>query len=62
MVKYLRNVGKDIMMERVNAFKNNEHLPNDILTIVLSSFSKFDRFKQSKMLFQILNSLPTFRG
>ena len=40
MMKYLRKVGRDRIVERIAAFKNNEHLPDDILSSILSSYSK----------------------
>ena len=39
MMKYLRKVGRDRIVERIAAFKNNEHLPDDILSAILSSYS-----------------------
>jgi hypothetical protein len=40
MVKYLREVGREKINERLNAIKNGEPLPSDILANVLESFSK----------------------
>lgn len=40
MIRYLRKLGRDRIQERINAFKNNEHMPDDILSSILNSFSK----------------------
>ena len=40
MIRYLRKIGKDKIMERITAFKNNEHIPDDILSAILKSNSK----------------------
>ena len=39
MIEYMRDLGRKKIIERVNAFKNNEHLPDDILTAILNSYS-----------------------
>lgn len=39
LVKFIRKVGKDKLIERINAFKNNEHMPDDILSSILQSYS-----------------------
>ena len=40
MIRYLRKMGKEKIMERITAFKNNEHIPDDILSAILTSNSK----------------------
>jgi hypothetical protein len=35
----MREIGRKKIIERVNAFKNNEHLPDDILTAILQNYS-----------------------
>jgi hypothetical protein len=40
MIRYLRKMGKEKIMERITAFKNNEHIPDDILSSILTSNSK----------------------
>lgn len=40
MVRYLRKLGKEKIVERITAFKKNEHMPDDILSAILTSFSK----------------------
>ena len=32
-------MGKDQIEERITAFKNNEHMPDDILSSILASYS-----------------------
>lgn len=39
IIKYLRDMGRNKIIERVNAFKNNEHMPDDILSSILSDMS-----------------------
>lgn len=39
VVRYLRRVGREQITARINAIKNNENLPNDILTTILNSHS-----------------------
>ena len=39
MLSYLRNIGQKKIMERIEAFKNNEHIPNDILSAILKGNS-----------------------
>ena len=46
MIEYMRDLGRKKIIERVNAFKNNEHLPDDILTSILNSYSN-----NNKLLF-----------
>ena len=43
IVKYLRDTGRNKILERINAFKNNEHLPDDILTAILKSNSNYKK-------------------
>lgn len=38
-VMYLRKVGREQLMNRIKAMKNNEYLPNDILTTILTTNS-----------------------
>jgi hypothetical protein len=38
-MKYLRNLGKEKILERIRAFKNNEYIPDDILSNILKSCS-----------------------
>ena len=44
IIQHLREIGRNKIMERINAFKNNEHLPNDILTAILKSNSNYKKF------------------
>jgi hypothetical protein len=39
MIAYIRDLGRNKILERVNAFKNNEHMPDDILSSILSDMS-----------------------
>ncbi len=40
LIEYIRNVGKEKILERLNAIKNEEHIPTDILSTILKSWSK----------------------
>lgn len=40
MIRILRETGRDRILERIKAFKNDEPLPNDILTSILTNYSK----------------------
>lgn len=40
MAKFLRRIGKEKILERIKAFQNNEHMPNDILSTILSGYSR----------------------
>lgn len=39
MIQYLRKIGRQKLHERLEAIKNDENLPNDILTAILSNMS-----------------------
>jgi hypothetical protein len=39
MIEYIREMGRNKILERVNAFKNNEHMPDDILSNIMSNYS-----------------------
>nr|QUF59384.1 cytochrome p450 CYP3049B2 [Brachionus angularis] len=49
MIRYLRQVGKEKINQRIKAFKNGENLPNDILTAILNN-SKEDYFDLEVMI------------
>ena len=40
MVGHIRELGRNKIMERINAYKNKEHMPDDILSSILSDYSK----------------------
>ena len=40
VVRYLRQVGREQILNRLNAIKNGDYLPNDILTTILNTHSK----------------------
>jgi hypothetical protein len=40
-VKSIREIGRQKIEERLNAIKNGDPLPNDILANVIQSFSNF---------------------
>ena len=42
LVRNIRRIGKEKIIERINAFKNNEHMPDDILSSILNSYSKIE--------------------
>ena len=47
MVRFLRDVGKEKILERIEMFKNQDpNLPDDILTNILKSNSKNHLKKQ----------------
>lgn len=39
MNRYIRQIGKEKILERISAFKNNEHMADDILSSILASYS-----------------------
>lgn len=39
MIRHLRKVGKAKILERISAFQSNEHMPVDILSSILASYS-----------------------
>jgi hypothetical protein len=41
MIRYIRKLGKEKIVERINAYKNNEYMPDDILSSILASYSNF---------------------
>lgn len=41
MIKFLRQSGREIIIERINSFKNQEYLQTDILSSILKSWSNF---------------------
>ena len=43
MLAYLREIGQKKILERIDAFKNNEHLPDDILSAILKSNSNYKK-------------------
>jgi hypothetical protein len=53
MIRHIRKVGREKIVERINAFKNNEHMPNDILSAILTSYSKSN---------EIFNCIENFFG
>lgn len=38
-IQYIRETGKDKILERLKALKNQEHVPSDILSSILHSWS-----------------------
>ena len=43
MLSYLRELGQKKIVERIDAYKNNEHIPNDILSAILKGNSNDNR-------------------
>ena len=41
MIEHIREMGRNKILERVNAYKNNEHMPEDILSTILSNYSNY---------------------
>lgn len=53
MIRYIREIGRNNIKEHLTAFKNNDHMSNDILSIALKNFSKnkiLDCLKNVKVL------------
>jgi hypothetical protein len=40
-IRALRKIGRDRIMERLQAMQNNDTLPDDILTNILKAYSNF---------------------
>lgn len=40
IIRNLRQIGREKILERIKAFQNNEHVPDDILSNILKSCSK----------------------
>ncbi len=38
-IRYIRNIGKEKILERLNDIKNQNHVPTDILTTILNNWS-----------------------
>jgi hypothetical protein len=43
-VRYLRDTGREQLVKRLEMIKNNQELPNDILTTILKSHGELDKF------------------
>lgn len=55
----LRQIGREKILERIAAMENNEHVPDDILTSILTSFSKFKTiYKQAILILISLKFVP----
>lgn len=50
IVQNLREIGRNKILERINAFKNNEHLPDDILSAILKSNSNYKKLSYINVL------------
>jgi hypothetical protein len=48
IIRNLRQIGREKILERIKAFQNNEHMPNDIISNILKSCSKKIIFKMKK--------------
>ena len=57
-VRYLRETGRTQILKRLEMIKNNEELPNDILTSILKSHGN-DKFK--KKIFAAINFSFNYR-
>ena len=53
VIKELRDIARDHIIQRLNEIENKEHVPNDILSIILSNASIGAKVK----FFQIVNKL-----
>jgi hypothetical protein len=49
-INYLRDTGRNQLLKRLEMIKNNEDLPNDILTTILKSHGKLIIFSSDKYL------------
>jgi hypothetical protein len=47
MIRYIRKLGQEKIVERIKAYKKNEYIPNDILSAILKSHSK-EQISKSK--------------
>ena len=54
MVKHLRNLAKEKLMERLSAIKNNEQVPNDILGTLLKTCSKLVLNKKEQIIIKMI--------
>ena len=41
-IRNIRQIGRNRILERLNAFKNNEHIPDDILSSILANYSIYN--------------------
>ncbi len=58
-IDYLRNTGKEKILERLNALKNQDYVPSDILTTILHNWSIFYR---KISIFKTICKKNIFRG
>jgi predicted transcriptional regulator len=61
-VRELRRIGREKILERLQAIQNNEQLPEDMLTIILKSYSKNANFKSRSCCLNVkIKPLITFK-
>lgn len=53
MIRHIRQLGQEKILERFKAFKNKEHLPDDILSSILATNSYSQVLKVLKVVFKI---------
>lgn len=39
IIKHLRNIGREKILERLKAVQNNEYVPDDILSNIMKNYS-----------------------
>lgn len=44
MVGVIREMGRELIIEKINALKKNEHMSDDLFTAVLKNHSKQNHF------------------
>ena len=55
-IRHLRKIGRNKIIERINAYKNNEPIPDDILSTILAGYSN-KRLFNINLIKQIRNLL-----
>ena len=50
MIREIRELGRNNILEHITALKNNDQMPNDILSIALKNYSKNKKLHCLKML------------
>lgn len=51
MTRYLREMGKEKIVERIDTYSNEDNISNDILSSILASFSKHDFLSNFKIFY-----------
>ena len=51
IARLIRKIGREKILERIKAFKNNEYVPDDILSNILKTYSMINQFKSVSVSF-----------